>query len=69
MAAYQGFNPSCESLINDPAVLAQALSLLTVPDTGSVKHGEKVLKQFMKRPQCIFSLINQVSVFVYTTIY
>jgi hypothetical protein len=47
-------------LSNDPAALTNVLNMLSANDTATIKEGEKLLKPFLKTPNCIPSLINQL---------
>jgi len=47
-------------LQSDPEQLAAVLSMLCVSDTIQIKQGEKMLKPFLKKPECILALIHQI---------
>ena len=47
-------------LSNDPLALTNVLTMLSANDTAAIKEGEKLLKPFLKTPNCIPSLINQL---------
>lgn len=47
-------------LSSNPAALSQVLSMLSANDTATIRQGEKILKQYMKNPNSLFALLNQI---------
>lgn len=47
-------------LHNNPAALSQVLAMLSESNTETIKQGEKLLKPFLKNPQCLADLFHQV---------
>jgi hypothetical protein len=47
----------------DPSQLEYLLSTLTANDTAVIRKGEKTLKTYLKKTECIPALLNQVCAF------